>query len=198
MPLRHLIVLIVNDHRFPAHSRTRRCMGRGPSGPTAVRPCLRPLRVIGSASRPAAIKATQTNEREITFERSFLVRHRKHRPGVQPEPTSCSGAILPVGWLNPTGERPASRDEPRRRAVRQHRSMAKGRYDRTRAMNPFPEPFTDRTVLAANAAPRSRRQTLAGLWRRSFEIRLLLHDGRENRPPGSRGAKRQTCASCLG
>ena len=129
MPLRHLIVLIVNDHRFPAHSRARRCMGRGPSGPTAVRPCLRPLRVIGSASRPAAIKATQTNEREIIFERSFLVRHRKHRPGVQPEPTSCSGAILPAGRLNPTGERPASRDEPRRRAVRQHRSMAKGRYD---------------------------------------------------------------------
>ena len=137
MPLRHLIVLIVNDHRFPAHSRTRRCMGRGPSGPTADRPCLRPLRVIGSASRPAAIRATQTNEREIIFERSFLVRHRKHRPGVQPEPTSCSGAILPVGWLNPTGERPASRDEPRRCAVRQHRSMAKGRYDPDEGDEPF-------------------------------------------------------------
>ena len=34
----------------------------------------------------------------------------------------------------------------------------------TKAMNLLPEPFTDRTVLAACAAPRSRRQTPCGVF----------------------------------
>ena len=161
MPLRHLIVLIVNDHRI----------------------------------RPA--NRTNPRERSLTKDHSWFgtanigqVCNLNQRPAAVPFCQSGGYTQLAKDQLletNPDGVRSGNTDQ-----------WQKVVMTRTKAMNLLPEPFTDRTVLAANAAPRSRRQTLAGLWRRSFEIRLLLHDGRENRPPGSRGAKRQTCASCLG